>query len=132
MSVLLYLPGILVILVKRRGIATTLRLTLVMGAIQMLLGRRFMTHYPLEYLQGAFDLSRVFLYKWTVNWRFVDEKTFLSPGFARALLIGHVSVLILFGWQRWTKKDGGVTFVLKRALRYPFEPASNPKISADG
>ncbi|KAI0032272.1 mannosyltransferase [Vararia minispora EC-137] len=131
MSVFLYLPGILVILVKRRGIMTTVRLVLTMVALQALLARRFLAEYPREYLQGAFDLSRVFLYKWTVNWRFIDEHTFLSPAFARALLLGHVSVLVAFGWYRWTKKDGGVHFVLRHALLKPSEPASLVTLSSD-
>jgi alpha-1,3-mannosyltransferase len=132
MSVLLYLPGVLIILVKRRGVAGTIRAVVQMVAVQVLLGRRFLAEYPREYFSGAFDLSRVFLYKWTVNWRFVDEDIFLSPIFARALLVGHLSILVAFGWFKWTKKDGGVPFLLKRALRYPTQPASPLMVSADG
>lgn len=54
------------------------------------------------YLSGAFDLSRVFLYKWTVNWRFLTEERFLSPQFSKSLLIGHLSFLVFFGLTRWT------------------------------
>lgn len=45
------------------------------------------------YFSSAFDLSRHFLHEWTVNWRFIDEKTFLSRERAVGLLIGHVSDL---------------------------------------
>lgn len=132
MSVLLYLPGILVVLVKRNGLVATLRLAAVMVSIQVLLGRRFLSEYPRAYLTGAFDLGRVFLYKWTVNWRFVSEESFLSPGFALALLLGHLSALLAFGWFRWTRRDGGPLFVLKRALLSPTQPASPVVITADG
>ena len=29
----------------------------------------FLTTYPVEYLKGAFDLGRVFMFKWTVNYK---------------------------------------------------------------
>jgi alpha-1,3-mannosyltransferase len=131
MSVLLYLPGLLVILVKGYGISSTIRNVFMMVALQMLLGRRFLTEFPREYLNGAFDLSRVFLYKWTVNWRFLNEQTFLSPTFARALLIGHAIVLVVFGF-RWSQRDGGVALLLRRALTYPKEACSYLTITPDG
>ncbi|KZV63205.1 glycosyltransferase family 58 protein [Peniophora sp. CONT] len=130
MSVLLYLPGLLVILVKGYGISSTIRNVFMMVALQMLLGRRFLTEFPREYLNGAFDLSRVFLYKWTVNWRFLDEQTFLSPTFARALLIGHATALVVFGF-RWSQRDGGVALLLRRALTYPKEACSYLTITPD-
>ncbi|VDB88734.1 unnamed protein product [Peniophora sp. CBMAI 1063] len=130
MSVLLYIPGLLVILVKGNGLSSTIRNVFMMVALQMLLGRRFLTEFPREYLRGAFDLSRVFLYKWTVNWRFVDEQTFLSPNFARALLIGHITMLVAFGF-RWSQRDGGVALLLRRALTYPKEACSYLTITTD-
>lgn len=58
------------------------------------------------YLTRAFQLNRIFLYKWTVNWRFVEEKIFLSREFATALLICHASILVLFISTRWTRPSG--------------------------
>ncbi|KAI0319373.1 mannosyltransferase [Amylostereum chailletii] len=130
MSNFLYLPGILVILVKRRGIASTFRLVFTMVAIQVLLANSFLKTYPWSYLKNAFDLSRVFLYKWTVNWRFVDEEKFLSPAFAKTLLLGHASVLVAFGLFRWTRKEGGVVAIMRRAVRFPMQPPS-PSMSPD-
>ena len=42
------------------------------------------------------------MFKWTVNWRFVGEETFLSREFSVALLVLHVSILVLFtiGWVK--------------------------------
>lgn len=131
MSVLLYIPGILVLLVKSYGLSSAIRNVFMMVALQMLLGRRFLTEHPREYLKGAFDLSRVFLYKWTVNWRFLDEQTFLSPSFARALLVGHVTALVLFGF-RWSQRDGGVALLLRRALTFPKEACSYLTVTSDG
>lgn len=51
----------------------------------------------------AFEFSRVFDYRWTVNWRMVDEKVFVSREFANTLLLGQVMVLLLFVAFVWCK-----------------------------
>ena len=61
------------------------------------------TQYAKNYVLKAFDLGRAFLWKWTVNWRFVDEKIFLSREFAWSLLLGHAFTLSLFILTRWIK-----------------------------
>lgn len=131
MSILLYLPGLLVIVFKRKGLATTLRHLFTIIAIQALLASAFLSEDPWSYLKGAFDLGRVFLYKWTVNWRFIDEPAFLSPTFALTLLVGHVSVLVSFGLFKWCKLDGSVWKVLDRGLRRPLQPAGLAPVTAD-
>lgn len=132
MSILLYLPGLLVILFKRRGLGTTLRYIFTIVSVQMLLASRFLQHNAWAYLQSAFDFGRVFLYKWTVNWRFVGEEVFLSRQWALGLLVGHGSTLILFGLFKWCKADGGVTRVLQRGLLRPLSPASPVPVTAGG
>jgi alpha-1,3-mannosyltransferase len=131
MSAILYLPGLLVILFKRHGLFATIRHMLVLACTQTLLARSFLMANAKSYLQNAFDLSRVFLYKWTVNWRFVDERTFLSPAWAKGLLLGHVTVLIAFGLFRWSRGDGGVARVLQRGLRRPGRPAGLAPVDPD-
>lgn len=61
------------------------------------------------YASRAFELSRQFLFKWTVNWRFVGEETFLSREFSVALLVLHVSLLVIFA-ARWVKPSGSNLF----------------------
>lgn len=56
-----------------------------------------------SYFARAFELTREFLYKWTVNWRFIDEETFLSKPFALGLLGLHAALLIWFATTRWIK-----------------------------
>ena len=123
MSILLHLPGLLVVTFRRRGLASTLRYLFTIIAVQALLASPFLSEDSWSYLKGAFDLGRVFLYKWTVNWRFVDEATFLSPTFALSLLVGHLSVLLAFGMFRWCKPDGNFWKILSRGLRRPLQPA---------
>ena len=70
---------------------------------QVLLSLPFTLHNPQGYLSRAFEFTRQFFFKWTVNWRFVGEGTFLSKQFALTLLAAHISLLILFATTRWLK-----------------------------
>jgi alpha-1,3-mannosyltransferase len=56
-----------------------------------------------SYFGRAFELTRAFFYKWTVNWRFVSEETFLSKPFALGLLAAHAGLLLFFAYTRWIK-----------------------------
>ncbi|KAG8896620.1 dolichyl-P-Man:Man(5)GlcNAc(2)-PP-dolichol alpha-1,3-mannosyltransferase, partial [Tulasnella sp. 417] len=130
MNILLYLPGILVILVQTAGLLAGLgHIALVIG-IQGLLALPFLNTHPKEYLSNAFNLSRVFLYKWTVNWRFVPEEVFLSTGFAKCLLALHVFLLLVFGFK-WCQPDGGLFPVIRRSLFRPTEGSGVAPMNPD-
>eukprot|EP00392_Amoebophrya_sp_AT5.2_P012337 g12437.t1 len=58
-----------------------------MAGVQCVLGWPFLRENPRAYIHRSFDLGRVFLYKWTVNWRFVPEAVFLSKPWALLLLL---------------------------------------------
>ena len=131
MSCLLYLPGILVILFQRTGLVGTVRHMLVLLFSQIAFGEPFLTPYPKSYLHNAYEFTRVFLYKWTVNWRFVSEETFLSSAWARGLLIGHLTTLIAFGLWKWCRQNDGVRSVLERGLRSPNKSPSVRPLTAD-
>lgn len=45
------------------------------------------------------------MFKWTVNWRFVGEETFLSREFSVGLLVLHISLLAIF-FINWVKPSG--------------------------
>jgi alpha-1,3-mannosyltransferase len=55
------------------------------------------------YASRAFEFTRQFLFKWTVNWRFVGEDIFLSREFSVLLLIAHISLLGVFLVVCWTR-----------------------------
>jgi alpha-1,3-mannosyltransferase len=131
MSILLYLPGLLVILFKRRGLLVTLQHILTVILSQIFLALPFLLVQPWTYLHYSFDLTREFLYKWTVNWRFLSEEQFLSPLWAQGLIIGHASVLVAFGLHRWCRADGGVWVVLNRGIRHPSQPAGPMHVTPD-
>ena len=70
---------------------------------QVILGLPFLTTYPMSYITRSFDMSRVFLYKWTVIWKFLPEYIFLSRPFHIILLCGHVTMLLIFIKTKWMK-----------------------------
>ncbi|KAL9933614.1 hypothetical protein V8E36_007272 [Tilletia maclaganii] len=105
MNILLFIPALVTILFRALGLPRSIPLGIAFLAVQVLVSLPFTLPSALtraHYISQAFDLSRVFLYKWTVNWRFVHESSFLAPGFARTLLGAHVALLALFGLFRWT------------------------------
>ncbi|KIY63451.1 glycosyltransferase family 58 protein [Cylindrobasidium torrendii FP15055 ss-10] len=121
MNIILYLPALLVILVKRRGIYRAIPPLAVVAAVQLAVAYPF-RYFLKEYLAGAFDLSRIFLYKWTVNWRMISEETFLSREWHTTLLLGQVVTLVVFGW-RWI---GGWKVIEKAAKRPTRAPGLGP------
>lgn len=96
MNALLYLPGVAVAMFYLQGgnllhclMCATLALTL-----QCVMAVPFLPHWR-SYLICAFDFHRKFLYRWTINWQFLDEETFNSERFHLALLMMHVTLLLL-------------------------------------
>lgn len=132
MNILLFFPGLLVLLFQYTGLAETFKSVVIIAFVQLgLPSLHFMDdmEHIRSYFSSAFDFSRQFLFKWTVNWHLLGEERFLSPTFAKTLLGLHVLTLVLFGWCRWNVVPGGAPAVLKRGL-YPlrswFKPATLP------
>ncbi|KZF19345.1 glycosyltransferase family 58 protein [Xylona heveae TC161] len=106
MSLLLALPAIGLILFQGIFTKRALNQAQIMLNVQLALAMPFIGTNPWGYLSRAFEFSRQFLFKWTVNWRFIGEETFLSKKFSTALLLAHVVVLLIFISTRWTKPLG--------------------------
>ncbi|KAF2829527.1 Dol-P-Man:Man(5)GlcNAc(2)-PP-Dol alpha-1,3-mannosyltransferase [Ophiobolus disseminans] len=102
MSLLLPLPAMGVLMIQKLGSRESFTQGMIIFQTTVLFGYPFRKQ-AFSYFGRAFELSRAFLYKWTVNWRFVPEETFLSKPFAISLLAAHASLLILFGVTRWLK-----------------------------
>lgn len=112
MNALLYLPGMMIVIMQAAGLERAIRMLIIIAEIQVdytfanvnkkfLLAVPFTLKYPYSYVTKAFNLGRAFLWKWTVNWRFVGEEIFLSRKFALALLCGHLLMLLFFIATRW-------------------------------
>ena len=108
MNVLLMAPALAVLLIQARGLAgATIRIVLC-GLIQLVLAAPFLAVNPIGYLKRSFDLGRVFLSKWTVNFKFLEEPTFQSPQLALFLLGLTLTTWLIFGHFRWAKSSGGL------------------------
>jgi len=93
MNILLYAPALLLVYVTVLGLPHTFVQLSICAGVQVVLGLPFIASFPVNYVIGAFNLSRVFLFEWTVNWRFLPEWIFVSRWFHLVLLIGHLGVL---------------------------------------
>lgn len=99
---------------------------------QVLLALPFLQTNPIGYVSKSFELSRQFMFKWTVNWRFIGEETFLSREFSLALLVLHVSLLAIFAVV-WVRPSGtNMLRFLQNVIRsrQPTQPLSKGHILA--
>ena len=80
----------------------------------VIVGAEFLLTYPWEYLSRAFEFSRKFFFKWTVNFRFLPEEIFLDSRLHLALLALHLTFLVLFCAKKWLPKEFGSSL-----LRFP-------------
>jgi alpha-1,3-mannosyltransferase len=102
-----------------RGVQATLKQLWLMAQLQIVLAFPFLPTNWRGYLGRAFEFSRQFLFKWTVNWRFVGEEIFLSKEFSISLLVGHLSVLALFFTTRWLRPaEKPITDLIGIALKF--------------
>lgn len=107
MNILLMAPSVFMLLLMGASRMTTFSSISFAACIQLLLGSPFLATYPWSYLSRSFDLGRQFMYKWTVNFRFVPEYVFLSRKFSLSLLVLHAVLLLLFAHYKWCKSVGG-------------------------
>ncbi|KAI9809203.1 MAG: hypothetical protein M1825_002494 [Sarcosagium campestre] len=126
MSVLLALPAVGVILLQGdllgRFFSRSLTHFVIMSQVQIVLALPFLNENATGYLSRAFDLTRQFLYKWTVNWRFVPEDIFLSKPFSTVLLGINAGLVLLFARARWMKPSGSLLYPLPRMVITPPAP----------
>lgn len=113
MNVLLFAPAIFLAYAATGGWIRALKQVSLCALVQLIIGLPFLTTYPVEYLKGSFDIGRVFLFKWTVNWRFVPEEIFIHKGFHVTLLLVHLMALLFFARKWWAmlqsySRHGGV------------------------
>lgn len=134
MNALLYLPAFIIVVYFLVGerILSLLAVLSVIPAVQILIGWRFLlplfwdeeaAYLRWQYISNAFNFSRQFMFKWTVNWKFVDPQWFISPEFSRLLLVTHVTILIVLFLTRFlslnvTKKP--LLTLIKDAVASPF------------
>ena len=108
MNALLYLPPALVLLIGYGETLWGILLCLVVFVgIQVALALPFLLTFPKSYLTRAFELTRVFTYKWTVNFKFLNEDRFVSKELAHGLLAVHVTALFVAAHRKWFRNPRG-------------------------
>lgn len=107
MNVLLFAPGLLVLLLKRHGVRRTSLHLAVCAALQLALAVPFVQANAWSYISRSFNLGRAFEFKWTVNLKFLGEELFGNKALAAGLLAAHVAVLLVFARVRWLFFEGG-------------------------
>lgn len=117
MSILLAAPALGLVLLQALPPKRAINSFFLMAQLQFLLAVPFLTTNWRSYLGRAFQLTRRFLFKWTVNWRFIGEERFLSPEFSSFLLVIHAFLLILFAFTRWTHPSSINPFQLILSIR---------------
>lgn len=140
MNALLYLPAFVVVIYFLLGerILRLVAVLLVIPVVQVLIGWRFLLpmfwdeeakYLRWQYLSNSFNFSRKFMYKWTVNWKFVDPQRFISTSFARELLAAHAILLLVLIFKRFissqvTKKS--LSSLVKDAFVLPLAKTVSP------
>jgi len=101
MNILLYAPAVLLFYLSNLGMLGTILQLSICASVQLILGAPFLLTFPVQYIIGAFNLGRVFLYEWTVNFRFLPEEIFVSRVLHVALLLAHVGTLAYCASYWW-------------------------------
>jgi alpha-1,3-mannosyltransferase len=96
MNMLLYAPGILFLYLVGTGIQETVLCLSICAFVQIILGYPFLSTFPIEYLQRSFDIGRVFMFEWTVNYKFLPEDIFTGKWLSVSLLLVTIIGMILF------------------------------------
>lgn len=108
MNVLLYAPPLLLLMLKAMDVGGVITALAGAALVQILLALPFILSQPIAYISRAFNLGRVFIHFWSVNFKFVHEPIFVSKEFAVSLLIAHLMLLLAFAHYKWCKHEGGL------------------------
>merc|ERR1712178_339506 len=109
MNILLFAPGFAFIFWRKFGLIKSAFYAVLFGVTCVLIGYPFLVENWLSYFNAAFNFSRQFEFKWTVNWRFLSEEMFLNRQFHAVLLGLHVFGLVYLFLKKWMVLNGKVT-----------------------
>jgi alpha-1,3-mannosyltransferase len=105
MNVLLFAPGLLVVWTKTLSPLRVVENLVICAMLQIVLAMPFLVYDPVGYFSKAFELDRVFSYRWTVNYKFLPEDLFADRRFGAALLVLTASCWTVAYWRRWRHRD---------------------------
>ena len=93
MNVLLYAPGLLVVLLCVGGIAFAAKLIALCALVQVVIASPFLYSDAVSYVTRAFNLGRAFDHINSINWRWLPHDVFASKYFSGSLLALHLLCL---------------------------------------
>ncbi|KAB1202952.1 Dol-P-Man:Man(5)GlcNAc(2)-PP-Dol alpha-1,3-mannosyltransferase [Morella rubra] len=108
MNVLLYAPPLFLLMLKAMDICGVILALACAALVQILLGLPFIISHPMAYISRSFNLGRVFIHFWSVNFKFLPEPLFVSKELAVTLLVAHLVLLAAFAHYKWCKHEGGL------------------------
>ncbi|KAI9370602.1 glycosyltransferase [Aspergillus egyptiacus] len=129
MTLLPIAPAVTLLLALSLDIGSCIRLALSALGTQVTLAIPFLQVNSAGYFNRAFELKRQFMFKWTVNWRFVPEEVFLSMEWALALGALNLFLVALFITTIWLKPSGAslpkfsCDFITGRHRGVPLHPS---------
>ncbi|KAL4377148.1 hypothetical protein GQ457_02G002720 [Hibiscus cannabinus] len=126
MNVLLFAPSLFILMLKAMNISGVISALAGAALVQIVLGLPFLVSYPVEYISRAFNLGRIFIHFWSVNFKFVSEPIFVSKEFAISLLIAHLVLLLVFAHYKWCKHEGGLFKFLYSRIQCCLSSSSSP------
>ncbi|XP_075677827.1 alg3, alpha-1,3- mannosyltransferase [Dermatophagoides pteronyssinus] len=101
MNILLFAPGLFLLYNEYLNKWNLIKNLAICAFVQIIIAIPFITTYPISYIKCSFNLGRIFLHKWTVNYRFLSESIFIQKQFHIILLILHLIFLIIIFRKRW-------------------------------
>lgn len=113
MNVLLFYPAFSLIQLRETGLKKTINCHLIILATQILIAFPFLKNNPKAYVEIAFNLGRQFLWKWTVNWRFLGRDIFEYLQGTKLLILGQIIALLAVMHFRWLGNYGGIIGILR-------------------
>ncbi len=123
MNIVLFAPGLAVVLLQTGGLVSSLCRGTAVIASQAAVALPFLQANAQGYMIRAFELGRVFTFKWTVNFAFLPESIFVGKPLAYATLTATLVTWLIFGhlqFARWTHSRDGLVGLLRDSLYRPF------------
>ncbi|XP_051131519.1 dol-P-Man:Man(5)GlcNAc(2)-PP-Dol alpha-1,3-mannosyltransferase isoform X2 [Andrographis paniculata] len=116
MNVLLFAPPLFILLLKAMDVFGVITSLAGAALLQIVLALPFLLSHPIPYISRAFNLGRVFIHFWSVNFKFVPEPVFISKELALFLLATHLILLAIFCHYRWCRHEGGLFCLIHSKL----------------
>ncbi|SMN20596.1 similar to Saccharomyces cerevisiae YBL082C ALG3 Dolichol-P-Man dependent alpha(1-3) mannosyltransferase [Maudiozyma saulgeensis] len=118
MNALLFFPGfaIGIYYICNGTLLLCLYSMILMIGLQIYVGYPFLKNFSWQYINGAFNFKRQFMYEWSINWQFIGEDGFLSTTFQRSLLLSQIIMLLFVFISKYPTLVKNVS----RSIIHPF------------